>query len=319
MNNKIKRKEIIDSIEQLNFEIGKIKKEIEKIEEKDAKIRARSKSGKYINKLYWKIPVKWIETVFYTRKDELKELACVSFAEEDKSCLSPFYFCTPGNNYTPHIAQVAALCEDVIETENGISLLLCDPHRKCKTLPLDVTASEAHKLIGNIIVIEGHINTDSIYKTDLDLGLVVYRYKGTAFNLKGCDGKTDEVTDPIAKLALELKDIKEEETAVQGVTAIQNYVRASFEHCKVYRLSPLEVRFVYKDNKGHVRLYGVKFENGEFWFMQDAQEHYFNSDVNVMELHMIQKNIFTEATVERSKKNNWAFHCIDEDVSDKIV
>jgi len=319
MNNDcLERNKLIDSIEQLNFEIDNIKEEIEKIEAKDAKIRARSKSKIDIERLYWKIPVSWMDTVFYTRKRELKELSCATLSKEDCYCITPFFQCTPGNNYTRHIAQIAVLCEDIIESEEGICLSLRDPYRRCKTLPLDITTEKARNLIGKIIIVDGHVNTESRYESNLDLGLKTYRYKTTEYLLKGPAGKTDEVTDIIAKLALELKGITDEEEAIKGITALQNYVTVTMENCKILRLSPTELRMLVKNSIGQIRLYGIKFDDGEFWFMEDTGDHYYDMSTNDFELHMIEKNLISKEAIEHAKKNKWAFHCINEDITDLL-
>ena len=95
---------------------------------------------------------------------------------------------------------------------------------------------------------------------------------------------------------------------------MQNYVRATVKDCKVLRISPTEARFLHKDEKTHVRLYGVCFENGEFWFMQDSQEHYYDSDTGEDFQKLFGEEFIDSAAVERLNKDRWKFSCINENL-----
>lgn len=305
MENKGERAKIIDEIEQLKNANEKIRAEIDKINAKDEKIRARTMIGDGIDKMYWKMPVNWLETVFYTRKKELKELGSACMSDD---CIEyvrhSFNFCNL--DYATHVAQIAGLCEAVLETEEGICLALRDPYQRFKTTPINITTENAYKLVGKIIIIDGNIQGTN--KTEVK----TYRYKPTSFTLTGTAEKKDEVTDIIPKLALELKGITSEEDAIKGITAMQNYARAAIKNCKVLRTSPIEARFLHKDENELVRLYGVRYEDGGIWFMEDSSGHDFEPDAGKEYQQLFGEKFVNDTTVEVIRTGRWRFFCIDE-------
>ena len=77
-------------------------------------------------------------------------------------------------------------------------------------------------------------------------------------------------------------------------------------------VSATEARFLYKDEKSYVRLYGICFEKGEFWFMQDTQEHYFDAAVGKEFQGIFGEEFINDDAAERIRKGRWEFTCINE-------
>ena len=108
------------------------------------------------------------------------------------------------------------------------------------------------------------------------------------------------------------KKVVTEEDAIKGITAMQNYARAAIKNCKVLRTSPIEARFLHKDENELVRLYGVRYEDGGIWFMEDSSGHDFEPDAGKEYQQLFGEKLVNDTTVEVIRTGRWRFFCIDE-------
>lgn len=299
MNEIEKRMQLIADIERLKAENERLHKEIDVIEEKDERLRGKHRVGHVSACMYWRMPVKFLDTVFYAKKEDLKKENDVCMLKEFDYIISPF----PKDE--TNVMHMAVLCEDIIQTEEGFRLALMDPYKKVLSNPLSISYETATSIKGKIIFVDFTMNSYN------ENEIFIKRWKSTPYKLREYKGEQIKVENSIVAAAMECKEINNEEEAVKAVTALQNYYRLNEENCKVARISPTEIRML-KDTRSSAGaiLYSIRYENGEFWFHEEP-DHVYNPE----SLIYLNKQFLGGRRSDQYVANErWSFKCIKEEV-----
>ena len=302
-NEETKRKQLIEEIERLKKENKKLIDDIDIIEQKDERLRAKHRIGDNKKLYYWKLPVKFINTVFYTRKAELAKDNDICMVDE----MQHYFSFASSLGKESEVFHMAVFCEDVIETTEGYRLALLDPYKRMLSNELYIDSNTAYAMKGKILYIDC---------MEVDNNIVIKRWKTTSLTLNGYKGEQDPVNNPITSALLDVKDIHTEEEAVAAVTALQNYYRMTQENIKVARISPTEIRMLKLNGPNKAILYGIKFTEGEFWLYEEPEHEYIsyeNDDEFIKEIHAI-LNIH-DSRDERTR-NRWVFTYMKEKTPD---
>lgn len=297
MNDELLRNQLIADIERLKAEKERIKEEIDKIEQKDERLRARHRVGTAKECLYWRLPVKYLESIFFTRKEELAKENEVCLLEKEFGSIISNSFDRYDNTF-----HMAILCEDTIDTGNGYRLAVRDPYKRVLTNPLEMSPETAYGLKGKIIYVDFKKSSEG------DAYIYVKRWKETSLTLLGYKEEKDAVRDEIAKVLLEFKHVSNEEEAISSVTMMQNYFRMQGKEYKVLRMSPSEIRILRDQKDAEAILYGIKFEQDSFWFLKE-EGHVFQAET-LIGLEKDFPNLHYPG--EYAARSRWAFKNLKE-------
>ena len=201
---------------------------------------------------------------------------------------------------------MAVFCEDIIETEKGFRLALLDPYARMLSNELLIDSDTAYAMKGHIIYV------DFMDSPDKDSDIFIKRWKTTDLTLHGYKGSQDPVINPIAKALLEVKDISNENEAIQAVNALQNYYRMTESNCKVARISPTEIRILKDMGANNAILYGVAFVDGEFWFYTEPEHKYLALETSAIEEEMWKRAGSLPPTYEKLSTDRWVFKFANE-------
>lgn len=301
-NDEEKRSKLIAEIERLKKENEILQKDINVIEHKDQRLRAQHRIGREKKLLYWRMPARCLNTVFFTRKEQLiKEVDVCLMEKEFLYAIKPFRltsdFSVPVETY-----RAAVICEDIIDAgDEGYRLALFDPYKRILSNPLKITYSEAYSLKGKLLYIE--FSFDEAEKGDI----FIRKWELTKFTLCGYDGVQDEIKNPIAEAVAEFKKVSSEEEAVAAVTTLQNYFKLKVEKCKVARTAPTELRVLHKEKSTSI-LYGIFFIDNELWLYMEPDHDY-----TIFYSSYLDKMLpGTHKSDEHLAKERWAFKNLKE-------
>lgn len=296
MTDEMKRNQLIEEIEQLKAQQSKLKEEIDIIEQKDERLRAKHRVGDAKSKLYWRMPVSYLETVFYTKKELIEK-------ENDVCLMEKEFGHIISNRYEQYknTFHMAVLCEDIIETNEGYCLALRDPYKRVLSNPLTMKSDTAYSLKGKILYVDF---------TESEEGknhIFVKRWKTTSLTLNGYYGEQEKVTNSIAKTLLEFKQVDNENDAISAITMMQNYFRMKEKECKVLRMSPTEIRILQHISSNDAILYAIKFLDGEFWLFTEKGEtgtHCYTSET----VRLLERDFFGgQRSGDYVARERWAF------------
>lgn len=288
---------LIEKIKEYNREIERLNAEIKEIEEKEERLREKTITEYTWRFAYWELPVRALNTVFYTERDNIKTEHSMNMSK------TSFGAAYDNLNKTQTTFHMAAVCEDILEESKGVTLLLADPYRRIKTTVLNMTYEEAQRLKGYIVSVKFK-QTKEAYEQNL---LNVVGIKKTKWTLTGRSNIVNEIKDPVAKIASEFHAVRSEEEAEKALVMIQNYLRATDGRCTVGRVSNKEIRIMRASERtGKSVLYSIFYENGELWFASEPNHENSTQSISCDDEFLLQ---FFGGS---DKFSNWKFKFKDE-------
>ena len=265
-----KRRKLIEEIKYYQEKNLRLEKEIEVINREEERMVEKQATKMSQSFMYWRMPLRFFDTVFYTRKKEIME--------NNTYCFSRHFhvnFTVP--DYIPKM-HMAMLCLNCNATPSGVVLTLQDPYATVVTTPINIPYEEAREYIGYILYLVAenpYMEAENSYRQ-----LKVIRIKKTSMTLKGIDDVKDEVKDDLLSFALQYKDVSNEDDAIEAINMIQNFAKLYPNRYRVNRIAPTEVRVLFEAELPEYAkkilqypdtLYGFRFFDGTMYLTLDTE------------------------------------------------
>ena len=272
-----KRKKLIEEIKRYQEENARLEKEIEAINREEERMVEKQATKLSQPFMYWRMPLRFFDTVFYTRKKEI--------LKNNTFCFSRHFhvnFLVP--DYKPKM-HMAMLCLNCNATPSGVVLTLQDPYATVVTTPLNIPYEEAKEYIGYILYLvaeQPNQESENVYHQ-----LKVSRVKKTSMTLTGTETTKDEVKDDLINFALQYKDVSNENDAIEAINMIQNFAKLYPNRYRTMRISPTEVRVLFEaELPEHAKkllqypdtLYGFRFFGGTMYLTLDTERKDYNGE-----------------------------------------
>lgn len=272
-----KKKKLIEEIKKYQEANARLEKEIEAINREEERMVEKQATKLSRSFMYWRMPLRFFDTVFYTRKKEIME--------SNTFCFSRHFhvnFIVP--DYIPKM-HMAMLCLNCNETPYGVVLTLQDPYATVVTTPLNIPYEEAKEYIGYILYLVAerpYQEAEFEYRQ-----LKVVRVKKTPMTLIGIEDTKDKINDDLIKFALQYKEVSNEDDAIEAINMIQNFAKLYPDRYRTKRISPTEVRVLFEaDLPEHAKkllqypdtLYGFRFFKGTMYLTLDTERKDYNGE-----------------------------------------
>ena len=277
----MKKGKIIEDILRLEQAVAMCDSEIAGIRGKHDRLKQIIYSGQR-QRLFRELPLKYADTVFYTRKNDFRVMASHSLQRKNSFC--------PVTDMELGVKdeKIVVLCEECIKTDNGVVFKFSDPYGYFFSMPVDMPYEKAVAYLDCVVytTVSSCRERDVEYRDDFfkmlsekknygfffrESEIVQNIYKVgsmefSGFSLYGENGKgRDLILSTFVGYALRYKYVNTEAEAIEAITDIQNYARIRDGGLLVKRFSPTEVRLI--DNDG--TMYSFFYSGEELFFIEE--------------------------------------------------